>query len=51
MSLNPAKAQGFEKISVRIILFCNDSITLPLVRIFKTSLSQSVFLMHGKLPA
>ena len=38
-SLNPTKAQGFEKISSRIIQLYGDSITLPLVQVFKSSLS------------
>ena len=42
-ALNPAKAHGFDNISVRMIHLCGDSITLPLVQIFKSSLSQGVF--------
>ena len=42
-SVNPTKAHGFDNISVHMILFCGDSITLPLVQIFKFSLCQGVF--------
>ena len=42
-SLDPAKAHGFDNISIRMFQLCGDSITLPLVQIFKSSLSQGVF--------
>ena len=41
--LNPTKAYGFDKISICMIQLCEDSITLPLVQIFESSLSQRVF--------
>ena len=48
-SLYPSKTQGFDNISVRMIQLFGDSITLPLVQIFKSSLSQGVFLDTWKM--
>ena len=42
-SLNSTKVHGFDNISVRMIQLCRGSITLPLVQIFKSSLSQGAF--------
>ena len=42
-SLNPTKAQRFDKIPIHMIQLCGDSITLPLVQIFKSPLGQGVF--------
>ena len=41
--LNPTKAHGFDNISIRTTQLCGESITLPLVQIFKSSLCQGVF--------
>ena len=42
-SLNLAKAHGFDKISIRMIKLCGDSITNSLSLIFKSLLIQGVF--------
>ena len=42
-SLNSAKAHRFDNISILMIQLYGDIITLPLVQIFKTSLTQGVF--------
>ena len=42
-SLNLTKAHGVDSISIRMIQLCGDFITLPLVLIFKSLLSQVVF--------
>ena len=46
-SLNPTN--GFDNISIRMIQLCWDSITLPLVKIYKSSLSQGVFFDTWKM--
>ena len=42
-SLKPTKAHGADNISIRMIQFCSDSITLPLTLIFKFSLRKGIF--------
>ena len=46
-SLKPNKAHGAD-ISIHMIQLCGDSITLPLTLIFKFSLRNGIFLLHGK---
>lgn len=42
-SINAVKAHGFDNFSIRMIQLFRDPITLPLVQVFKSRLSQSVF--------
>ena len=42
-SLNRTKAHRFDNISIRMIQFCGDAITFPLVQIFKSSPNKGVF--------
>ena len=47
--MKPTKAHGADKISIRMIQLCGDSITLSLTLIFKFSLRNGIFSATGKM--